>query len=102
MMRRFYKKTPNSVITLEFLILNPDCPRSIMNCLNQVCYHIKTLDQSHGYNKSSTAFLVGKVRAEYQFKVIEEIEGDVKKFIESILESLAQISRKMEKEFFDY
>lgn len=102
MMRRFYKKTPNSVSTLEFLILNPDCPRSVMNCLNQVCYHIKTLDQSHGYSKTSTAFLVGKVRAEYQFKRIEEIEGDIKNFIESILESLAQIGQKMEKEYFDY
>ncbi len=102
MMRRYYKKTPNSVSTLEFLILNPDCPRSVMNCLNQVFYHIKTLDQKSSYHKNSTAFLVGKVRAEYAYKSIEEIEGDVKKFIESILDSLNQISQKMEKEFFNY
>ena len=31
MMRRYYKKAPRSLTTLEFLILNPNCPRSIMN-----------------------------------------------------------------------
>ncbi|HCO82901.1 MAG TPA: hypothetical protein DIT95_05135, partial [Arenibacter sp.] len=36
MMRRYYKKTPTSISTLEFLILNPDCPRSVINSINQV------------------------------------------------------------------
>ncbi len=102
MMRRFYKKTPISITTLEFLILNPNCPRSIMNSLNQVYRHIKVLDPSKAYNKNSTAFLVGKVRAEYQYKYIEEIEQDVQLFIEQILNSLSEISKKMESEFFNY
>ncbi|HDZ14080.1 hypothetical protein LCGC14_1185940 [marine sediment metagenome] len=102
MMRRFYKKTPTSISTLEFLILNPNCPRSIMNSLNQVYEHIKVLDTSKKYNKESTAFLVGRVRAEYQFKYIKEIETDIQSFIEDILSSLSEISQKMEKEFFNY
>ncbi|NJB69673.1 putative alpha-E superfamily protein [Saonia flava] len=102
MMKRFYKKTPTSISTLEFLILNPNCPRSIMNSLNQVYNHVKVLDSSKKYNKNSTAFLIGKVRAEYEFKYIEEIEEDIQSFIENILESLVKISNKMEKEFFDY
>lgn len=102
MMRRFYKKTPTSISTLEFLILNPNCPRSVMNSLNQVYRHIKILDPSIAYNKKSTAFLIGKVRAEYQYKYIEEIEGDIQSFIDNILQSLTEISQKMEKEFFNY
>ncbi|MGB5370916.1 MAG: alpha-E domain-containing protein, partial [Flavobacteriaceae bacterium] len=102
MMRRYYKKKPTSISTLEFLILNPNCPRSIMNSLNQVYDHIQVLDPNKRYNKNSTAFLVGKVRAEYQYKFIEEIEGDIQNFIENILNSLSEISQKMEKEFFDY
>ena len=73
-----------------------------MNSLNQVYQHILLLDTNRYYNKSSTAFLVGKVKSEYQYKHIEEIEGNIKSFIESILESLSQISIKMEKEFFNY
>ena len=102
MMRRFYKKTPTSISTLEFLILNPNCPRSVMNSLNQVYKHIKVLDPSKKYNKDSTAFLVGRVRSEYEFKYITEIEEDIQGFIENILNSLGLISQKMEKEFFNY
>ncbi len=102
MMRRFYKKTPTSISTLEFLILNPNCPRSVMNSLNQVYYHIKVLDPSKNYNKTSTAFLVGRVRSEYAFKYIQEIEENIQSFIENILENLVEIGKKMEKEFFDY
>ena len=102
MMRRFYKKTPSSISTLEFLILNPNCPRSVMNSLNQVHRHIKVLDKSEKYNKDSTAFLVGRVRAEYQFKYIKEIETDIQSFIEDILNDLSEISKKMGKEFFNY
>ncbi|QLE02943.1 alpha-E domain-containing protein [Galbibacter sp. BG1] len=102
MMRRFYKKTPNSINTLEFLILNPHCPRSVMNSLNEVYDHIQVLDQNKYINKNSTTFLVGKIRAEYEFKVIEEIEGKLKPFIENILTQLVSISTKMENEYFNY
>ena len=100
MMRRYYKKTPRSLTTLEFLILNPDCPRSIMNSLNQVSRHITDLSHSKHPDKNSAEFLVGKVRAEYEFKSIEEIEEDVQGFIEKILKTLNDIAKKIEIEYF--
>ncbi|MDG1573047.1 alpha-E domain-containing protein [Robiginitalea sp. M366] len=102
MMRRLYKKTPTSLTTLEFLILNPKCPRSVMNSLNQVYRHVLTLDPLRAKDKASTAFLVGKVRAEYEFKRIEDLEGDVQAFIDHILSELSAIGSQMEKEFFHY
>lgn len=102
MMRRFYKKTPTSISTLEFLILNPNCPRSVMNSLNQFYKHVKILNPERRYNKESTAFLIGRVRSEYEFKYIEEIEQDIKSFIENILRSLDEISNKVDEEFFNY
>lgn len=102
MMRRFYKKTPNSICTLEFLILNPDCPRSVINSINQVYKHIRVLDESKNPDKNSTAFLISKIKGEYEFKYAEEIEEDIQSFIENILNSLVQISQKMENEFFNY
>jgi len=102
MMRRFYKKPPNSVSTLEFLILNPDCPRSVMNSLNQVTKHINVIDRSKYPPKDSTAFLVEKVRADLKFKYVEEIEENIQDFIEKKLDDLVLIAQKMEKEFFNY
>lgn len=102
MMRRFYKKAPTSISTLEFLILNPNCPRSVMNSLNQVYRHIKVLDPGKKYQKDTTAFLVGRVRSEYEYKHIQEIEDDIQTHIEKILENLTEISQKMDQEFFNY
>ncbi|WBL23658.1 MULTISPECIES: alpha-E domain-containing protein [unclassified Zunongwangia] len=100
MMRRFYKKPPRSLTTLEFLILNPLCPRSVMTCLNEVCKHIDDLSSEKSPSKHSAEFLVGKVKSEYQFKVIEEIEEDLQSFIERILKQLNDIAKKIEFEYF--
>ncbi len=102
MMRRIYKKTPTSISTLEFLILNPNCPRSIMNCLNQICNNVKVIDDQKEKKPDSTAFLVGKIRSEFRFKRIEEIDENIYVFIKKILEDLSSISIKMEEEFFNY
>ena len=102
MMRRFYKKTPNSERTLEFLILNAQCPRSVMNSLNQVSSHIKVLNTEELPSKDSAAFLIGKVRAQYQYKLIEEIDEEVDSFIEHILDTVVLIAKKIEKEYFNY
>ncbi|MCP9200681.1 alpha-E domain-containing protein [Gramella sp. GC03-9] len=102
MMRRFYRQTPTSITTLEFLILNTDCPRSVMNSLNEVWEHINDLSREKHHSKHSSAFLIGKVRAKYRFKVIEEIESDLQAFIENILDDLNGIGVKLEKEYFHY
>lgn len=73
-----------------------------MNALNQVYKNVKILDPGKKYKKESTAFLIGRVRSEYEYKFVEEIEVDIKSFIENILSSLNEISNKVEQEFFTY
>lgn len=73
-----------------------------MNCINQVNNHILEIDQKVEHCKSSTAFLVGKVKAEFQFKQIEEISGDIQGNLNAILDKMFKISESMEKEFFNY
>lgn len=102
MMRRLYKKQPTSLRTLEFLILNPNCPRSVMNSLNQVFRHICHLDPSRIKDKESSAFKAGKTRAAYEFLKIEEIEKDIGGCIEHILDELSGMGNQLEKEFFNY
>ncbi|SFZ91718.1 Uncharacterized conserved protein, Alpha-E superfamily [Flaviramulus basaltis] len=102
MMRRLYRKTPTQLTTLEFLILNPDCPRSVMNSINQTYTHINQLDSLKLHSTNSSAFFIGKMRSEYEFKTIEEIQESVKKFVEDTLNNLVKISSKLEEEYFNY
>ena len=100
MNRRYYRKIPTQFTALEFLILNTDCPRSVMNSLNQMEKHINILDSSRYKQKDSAAFLICKMKSEYRFKTIEEIQENISEFVESTLEMLVKISVKLEKEYF--
>ena len=102
MMRRYHKKTPNNINTLDFLILNENCPRSVVNSLAEVANHIQVLSTEKTVPKNSSIFLVNKVYSEYKYKYIEEIEVDFRTFIEDILNKLVAISKKMEEEYFAY
>ena len=102
MMRRHYKKTPTSLSTLEFLILNPECPRSVMNSLVQVKNHISVLNEDKYPGKDTVAFLIGKTHAEYRYRTVDTIEGNVESFIEEIQDTLIEIAKKIEKEYFNY
>jgi hypothetical protein len=73
-----------------------------MNCINQVHKHILEIDKKIEYSQSSTAFLVGKVKAEFQFKQIDELLEDTQGNLNMILDKMFKISESMEKEFFHY
>ena len=102
MNRRFYKQPPTSYTTLEFLVLNGRCPRSVMNSLNQVFNHIHVLSNEKYPSTDSAAYLIGKTRAEYKYKSITEIEGDFDIFIEQIHDKLLLMAHKIEHEYFNY
>jgi hypothetical protein len=53
-------------------------------------------------DKNSAAFLIGKMRSEYEFKTVEEVQKNVEKFVESTLNTLVEISEKLENEYFNY
>lgn len=102
MMRRLYKRSPDQLSTLQFLMLNAKCPRSVMNSMNQIFKHINELDAFKLSDKGSAAFQIGKMRAEYTFMTIEEIQNDINSFVQNTLDNLVEISSKLEKEYFDY
>lgn len=101
MMRRYTKESPNSVNTLDFLILNPKCPRSVINSLGSIVTHIEQLTNESKPEKDSAVFLVNKIYNEYKYKYIEEIEVSFQVFIEKIIGNLTKVSKKIEMDFFN-
>ncbi len=102
MMRRYYKKTPNCKNVMEFLILHPDCPRSIMNSINRVARHIEEISQEKRPTKGTAAYLIGKTQAKYNYLQVESIERDIERNINEIQGSLYQIANTIEKEYLHY
>lgn len=100
MMRRYYRKIPTSYTVLDFLILNPHCPRSIMNSLNCIQNYIGFLSKDEIPHKDTAAFLIGKLKYEHQYKTIEDVEGDLKGFIEKLVDDLSLVGEKMNKDYF--
>ncbi|WP_298763935.1 alpha-E domain-containing protein [uncultured Polaribacter sp.] len=100
MMRRYYRKAPTSTTALDFLILNPYCPRSIMKSLHNIHYYIGYLCKDDIPHKDSAAFFIGKLKYEHQYKTIEDVQGDLKGFIEKLVEDLSLIGEKMDKDYF--
>lgn len=100
MMKRFYKKAPTSAATLDFLILNPSCPRSVISSLNSAAKYIKIVTGNE--QKDSTSFLINKIRCEYSYTSIHEIEGRFAEFIEEIIDKIVAVSSSIEEEFFSY
>jgi len=98
MMKRYYKKTPTSVDTLNFLILNQQCPRSIISCLNNASKDIRTLSLN---SNTGSEFLINKIRYEYRYTTIEEIEDRFADFIEEIINKITSITTSIEKDFFN-
>lgn len=100
MMRRFYKKTPKRKTTLEFLILNADCPRSIKSCLNQIEMYVNILAKHQKVETNSAAFLIRKLNAEFKYKLIEDIEDSIDKFISNLITKLVLIGEKLDDNYF--
>ncbi|WP_439131025.1 alpha-E domain-containing protein [Polaribacter sp.] len=100
MMRRYYRKIPSSHNVLDFLILNPYCPRSIMNSLNCIQNYIGFLSKDEIPQKDTAAFLIGKLKCQHQYTTIEDVQGDLKGFIEKLVEDLSLVGVKMHKDYF--
>jgi uncharacterized alpha-E superfamily protein len=100
MMRRYYRKVPSSNTVLDFLILNPVCPRSVMTSLNRIHYYIGYLSKDEIPHKDSAAFLIGKLKYEHQYKTIEDVDQDLKGCIEKLVEDLSLVGEKMDTDYF--
>ncbi|MDX6745966.1 alpha-E domain-containing protein [Polaribacter sp. PL03] len=101
MMRRYYKKAPSRKNTLEFVILNDRCPRSIKSSLNQIYKYISIISKNKDIPTDSAAFLISKMKSEFEYKLIEDIEVDLEEFTADLIKKLVLIAEKIEDNYFN-
>lgn len=102
MNKRYYKANPNRRNSLEFLLFNPEFPKSIaynLNLVQQAIEHIAFHDQQ---GKGSINFMAGKIATQFQFLTIEEVEDDIIEFINQTLTKIYDIARVLEEKYLIY
>ncbi len=102
MCRKFYNALPNRINTLEFLLLNPEFPRSVSYNLTLVHDLLKDISQQKDFNKTSIEYKFGKDINHFRYLEIEEVEINVQAFLEETLQKINFFCSLIEKEYFVY
>jgi len=96
-----YRKVYRDVITpsrvAELLILRADMPRSLSNCLNEVCIN---LEQVRNARSRETERRAGLLRAELQYGRIEDIEArGLHAYLTGFLERINDLGGRISQDF---
>lgn len=96
-----YRKVYRDVITpkrvAQLLILRPDMPRSMANCLNEVCSNLEKVRNSRS---GETERRAGLLRAELQFGRIEDIEAQgLHVYLTRFMERIGDLGSRISQDF---
>lgn len=102
MNRKYYAKTPNSKQVLEFLIVNPNCPRSLAFSLNGIRKYIKKLIRNESSNPNSISFKIGKLNEQYNYLTYDDYKDDIYGLLNDTQEKITTICSEIEKKYLTY
>lgn len=102
MCRKFYNALPNRMNTLEFLLLNPEFPRSVTFNLTNAHELLKAISPKKEFNKFSLEYKVGKDINHFKYLEVEEVEGNIIPFLEETLQKIHLICNLIVDEYFNY
>jgi uncharacterized alpha-E superfamily protein len=100
MCRKHYKTSPSRKNSLEFLLLNPDFPKTLLFNLQEVQKQLQILNLHSIHDKDTIEFYVGKMVALFQFLQYEEIEFKTMDFLNETISKLYTIGERLDGEFF--
>jgi len=96
-----YRKVYRDVITpsrvAELLILRNDMPRSLVNCLNEVCLNLEHVSNARSHETERRA---GLLRAEMRYGRIEDIEArGLHEYLTTFLERINDLGGRISQDF---
>ena len=99
MSKKYYKKMPDQLNTITFLILNEQNPKSVISSLIKVKEYIYRISNKRHDNPDSVEFKVGKLLAHFQFYTQEDINTNLVSFLGQTQQSLYDIAESFEKDY---
>lgn len=99
MSRKFYRQAPDLENSLEFLLLNPKFPRSILSCSKKIKKLIVELEGLERFPQDSAGFKAGKLVAELSYLSVEEIMEDKENYIINLQNRIFEINNNIIRDY---
>lgn len=99
MSRKHYKRAPTLHNSLEFLLLNPDFPRSLLFCMIRIGQHLGRISQQKHPAKDSVEFLLNKNLCMLQYSTIEELSTDLESNLQKFIGAIYTIAMRVEQQY---
>ncbi len=98
--RRRYRASMDPADVVEFLLLEPDLPRSVLYCLSGALYQLDALRDGR---PSRAARQLGRTTASLEFRDVGELfDVGLQPFLEGVQAEIAQIAEQVAEEFFHH
>ncbi len=98
--RRRYRASMDPADVVEFLLLEPDLPRSVLFCLGAARHQLDTLRDGR---PSRAARRLGRAAASLEFRDVGELfDVGLPSFLEEVQEEIAEVAESIADEFFHH
>jgi uncharacterized alpha-E superfamily protein len=99
--RRVYRGSMDPADVLEFLLLSRNFPRSVLFCLRRAEDDLASLVGGDASNLSRPERLLGRIRADLEYRDITEILSDgVPRFLDKLQRDVRQVAEAVALEYF--
>ena len=102
MNRKFYRSIPNREQVLEFVMLNPQCPRSIAHSVNGIQRYMSKISDDDSNDAKSLTFKIGKLCAKYKYLSYDEYKDDIYGLLNQTQDIVMDISSELEKKYLSF
>ena len=102
MNRKFYRTIPDKVQVLEFLMLNPNCPRSIIYSLNGIRRYEEKISRNENQDANTTSFKIRKLYEQYRYLSFDEYKDDIYGLLNSTQAKILEIGAEFEKKYLSF
>ncbi len=102
MNRKHYRSIPSRQQTLEFLLLNPNCPRSISYSLQGLRGYEENISHNENQDSNTISFKIKKLCAQYQYLSYDEFQDDVYGLLNNTLSKIMEIGDDFEKKYLSF
>lgn len=102
MSRKTSKRIPGERNVLEFLVLNPNFPKSITHNLIQLKQHLEQVEEVEAMREGTALFEVGKLAARLTYTTVPEVLEDKEAYLNKLRDCLYLIGTRFDAQYLKF